>query len=56
MAIDGVYMYISLILVFLHISKFTLTSMLAGWGAPLIVVVITLSIGVDNYELYNGQL
>lgn len=56
MAIEGVYMYISLILVFARINRFTLKTMLIGWGAPLGVVVITVSIDVNNYQLYNKQL
>ncbi|XP_067947450.1 mucin-22-like [Watersipora subatra] len=56
MAIEGVYMYISLVVIFRTINRLMLKSMLVGWGTPLLVVVITLSIDVNNYQLYNGQL
>lgn len=56
MAIEAFYMYIALVLVFSYIKNFMIKVMIIGWGVPLVVVVITLAINVDNYQLYQDQL
>lgn len=60
MAVEAVYMYIALVLVFSYIKKFMLKVMIIGWGVPLLIVIITLALesidGVENYKLYQEQL
>lgn len=50
MGLEAVNMYLALIKVFhSHVSLYKLS--LAGWGIPLIVVIIIIAIDKDNYGL-----
>uniref|UniRef100_A0A8C6SX72 Si:dkey-259j3.5 n=1 Tax=Neogobius melanostomus TaxID=47308 RepID=A0A8C6SX72_9GOBI len=50
MGLEAVHMYIALVKVFnSHISHYMLKFSLAGWGIPMIVVIIVIAIDKDNY-------
>ena len=57
MAIEAFYMYIALVLVFTYIKRFMIKVMVIGWGAPAIIVAVTMGINkLENYGLYNDEL
>ena len=56
MAIEAFYMYIALVLVFSYIKRFMLKVMIIGWGAPLIIVAITIGHSRENYTEIQEQL
>ena len=50
-------MYIALVLVFTYIKRFMIKVMVIGWGAPAIIVAVTMGINkLENYGLYNDEL
>ncbi|KAK7120719.1 hypothetical protein R3I94_020644 [Phoxinus phoxinus] len=52
MALEAVHMYLALVKVFnTYISRFMLKIGFAGWGIPLIVVIIVIAIDKKNYGL-----
>lgn len=52
MALEAVHMYLALVKVFnTYISRFMVKIGFAGWGIPLIVVIIVIAINKDNYGL-----
>ncbi|XP_076876414.1 uncharacterized protein LOC143525861 isoform X2 [Brachyhypopomus gauderio] len=54
MALEAVHMYIALVKVFnTYVSRFMIKLGFAGWGIPLIVVIIVISIKKDNYGLVS---
>ncbi|KAL6473301.1 hypothetical protein MHYP_G00194890 [Metynnis hypsauchen] len=54
MALEAVHMYFALVKVFnTYISRFMLKLALAGWGIPLVVVIIVIAIDKDNYGLVS---
>ncbi|XP_060764513.1 adhesion G-protein coupled receptor G2 isoform X2 [Neoarius graeffei] len=54
MAMEAVHMYIALVKVFnTYVSRFMVKLGLAGWGIPLIVVIIVISIEKNNYGLVS---
>ncbi|XP_051542114.1 adhesion G-protein coupled receptor G2-like [Myxocyprinus asiaticus] len=54
MALEAVHMYLALVKVFnTYISRFMIKMGLAGWGIPLIVVIIVIAINKDNYGLVS---
>ncbi|XP_013379590.1 adhesion G-protein coupled receptor G6 isoform X2 [Lingula anatina] len=55
MLIEAFYMYLALVKVFqTYYRKLLLKFAIVGWGAPLVIVGITLAINVDNYNYYAG--
>ncbi|XP_051973093.1 adhesion G-protein coupled receptor G2-like [Xyrauchen texanus] len=54
MALEAVHMYLALVKVFnTYISHLMIKMGLAGWGIPLIVVIIVIAINKDNYGLLS---
>ncbi|MCI4388185.1 hypothetical protein PGIGA_G00082640 [Pangasianodon gigas] len=54
MAMEAVHMYIALVKVFnTYVSRFMVKLGLAGWGIPLIVVIIVIAIDKNNYGLVS---
>ncbi|XP_072514997.1 uncharacterized protein [Salminus brasiliensis] len=54
MALEAVQMYFALVKVFnTYISRFMLKLGLAGWGIPLVVVIIVIAIDKNNYGLVS---
>ncbi|KAJ0062041.1 hypothetical protein NL108_015236, partial [Boleophthalmus pectinirostris] len=54
MGLEAVHMYIALVKVFnSYISRYMLKFSLAGWGIPMIVVIIVIAINKDNYGLVS---
>ncbi|KAK2823366.1 hypothetical protein Q7C36_019966 [Tachysurus vachellii] len=54
MAMEAVHMYLALVKVFnTYISLFIVKLGLAGWGIPLIVVIIVIAIDENNYGLVS---
>ncbi|XP_053501214.1 adhesion G-protein coupled receptor G2 isoform X2 [Ictalurus furcatus] len=54
MAMEAVHMYISLVKVFnTYVSRYMVKLGLAGWGIPLIVVIIVIAIDENNYALVS---
>ncbi|XP_030601956.1 adhesion G-protein coupled receptor G2 [Archocentrus centrarchus] len=52
MGLEAVHMYVALVKVFnLNVSHYMLKFSLAGWGIPMIVVIIVISIDKNNYGL-----
>ncbi|KAK5600036.1 hypothetical protein CRENBAI_011016 [Crenichthys baileyi] len=50
--LEALHMYLSIVQVFTpYLSRYMLKFSLMGWGIPLIVVVITISVDKDNYGL-----
>ncbi|XP_022622773.1 adhesion G-protein coupled receptor G2 [Seriola dumerili] len=48
--LEALHMYLSIIQVFTpYLSRYMLKFTLIGWGIPLLVVIITLSVDKDNY-------
>nr|KAG5702982.1 hypothetical protein BaRGS_014805 [Batillaria attramentaria] len=57
MLVEGFYMYLALVKVFMaNIPNFVWKSAIVGWGVPLLIVVITVSVNnTDNYkQLHSG--
>ncbi|KAK7491575.1 hypothetical protein BaRGS_00017214, partial [Batillaria attramentaria] len=57
MLVEGFYMYLALVKVFMaNIPNFVWKSAIVGWGVPLVIVVITVSVNnTDNYkQLHSG--
>ncbi|KAF7670279.1 hypothetical protein LDENG_00299810 [Lucifuga dentata] len=54
MGLEAVHMYLALVKVFTsHISHYMLKFSLAGWGIPLIVVIIVIAVDKNNYGLIS---
>ncbi|XP_030648143.1 adhesion G-protein coupled receptor G2 [Chanos chanos] len=54
MALEAVHMYLALVKVFnTYVSRYMLKFGLAGWGIPLIVVIIVIAVDKDNYGLVS---
>ncbi|XP_077976980.1 adhesion G-protein coupled receptor G2-like [Glandiceps talaboti] len=54
MALEAIQMYLLLVKVFkIYYRHFMLKFSLIGWGIPLVIVVITIAVDVDNYGHYN---
>uniref|UniRef100_A0AAV2J9N6 Adhesion G-protein coupled receptor G2 n=1 Tax=Knipowitschia caucasica TaxID=637954 RepID=A0AAV2J9N6_KNICA len=54
MGLEAVHMYIALVKVFnSYISRYMVKFSLAGWGIPMIVVIIVIAIDKDNYGLVS---
>ncbi|KAK3521935.1 hypothetical protein QTP70_020044, partial [Hemibagrus guttatus] len=54
MAMEAVHMYIALVKVFnTYVSRIMVKLGLAGWGIPLIVVIIVIAIDKNNYGLVS---
>ncbi|MCJ8742421.1 hypothetical protein PDJAM_G00081750 [Pangasius djambal] len=54
MAMEAIHMYIALVKVFnTYVSRFMVKLGLAGWGIPLIVVIIVIAIDKKNYGLVS---
>lgn len=54
MGLEGVHMYLALVKVFnMHVPRYIVWFSLAGWGAPVIVVVIVIAVDKDNYGLVS---
>uniref|UniRef100_A0A673MHR5 Cell wall protein DAN4-like n=1 Tax=Sinocyclocheilus rhinocerous TaxID=307959 RepID=A0A673MHR5_9TELE len=52
MALEAVHMYLALVKVFnTYIPRFMVKIGLAGWGIPLVVVIIVIAINKDHYGL-----
>ncbi|XP_056323120.1 adhesion G-protein coupled receptor G2 isoform X2 [Danio aesculapii] len=52
MALEAVHMYLAIVQVFnTYISRFMLKIGFAGWGIPLIIVIIVIAVNKDNYGL-----
>ncbi|XP_059394607.1 adhesion G-protein coupled receptor G6-like [Carassius carassius] len=52
MALEAVHMYLALVKVFnTYITRFMVKIGLAGWGIPLVVVIIVIAINKDHYGL-----
>ncbi|XP_023250823.1 adhesion G-protein coupled receptor G2 [Seriola lalandi dorsalis] len=50
--LEALHMYLSIVQVFTpYLSRYMLKFTLMGWGIPLLVVIITLSVDKDNYGL-----
>ncbi|XP_077977501.1 adhesion G-protein coupled receptor G6-like [Glandiceps talaboti] len=56
MALEATHMYLLLLVkVFeTYISHFIIKLCVIGWGIPLLIVVVTLSVDVNNYGFHNG--
>ncbi|XP_077977818.1 adhesion G-protein coupled receptor G6-like [Glandiceps talaboti] len=55
MALEAVQMYLMLIKVFkTYIAHFMVKFCLLGWGIPIIIVVITIGVDLDNYGYHNN--
>uniref|UniRef100_A0A3B4B458 Uncharacterized protein n=1 Tax=Periophthalmus magnuspinnatus TaxID=409849 RepID=A0A3B4B458_9GOBI len=54
MGLEGVHMYMALVKVFnSYISRYMVKFSLAGWGIPMIVVIIVIAVDKDNYGLVS---
>ncbi|XP_051902717.1 adhesion G-protein coupled receptor G2, partial [Hippocampus zosterae] len=54
MGLEGVHMYLALVKVFnMHVPRYIVWFSLAGWGAPVIVVIIVIAVDKDNYGLVS---
>ncbi|XP_070568336.1 adhesion G-protein coupled receptor G6-like isoform X2 [Ptychodera flava] len=54
MALEAVHLYLMLVKVFeIYIRHFMIKFCLIGWGVPVLIVVITLAIDIDNYGYHN---
>ncbi|XP_060941294.1 adhesion G-protein coupled receptor G2 [Limanda limanda] len=54
MGLESVHMYMALVKVFNnHVSHYMLRFSFAGWGIPMIVVIIVIAIDKDNYGLVS---
>ncbi|XP_040006723.1 adhesion G-protein coupled receptor G2 isoform X2 [Xiphias gladius] len=54
MGLEAVHMYLALVKVFnSYISRYMLKFSLAGWGIPMIVVIVVIAIDKDNYGLIS---
>ncbi|XP_077595978.1 adhesion G-protein coupled receptor G2 [Stigmatopora nigra] len=54
MGLEGVHMYLALVKVFnTYVRCYMLWFSLAGWGLPLIVVIIVIAVDKDNYGLVS---
>ncbi|XP_030009686.1 adhesion G-protein coupled receptor G2 isoform X3 [Sphaeramia orbicularis] len=54
MGLEAVHMYLALVKVFnSYISRYMLKFSIAGWGIPMIVVIIVIAIDKDNYGLVS---
>ncbi|KAG7484365.1 hypothetical protein MATL_G00048460 [Megalops atlanticus] len=54
MGLEALHMYLALVKVFnTYVSKYMLKFSLAGWGVPLIVVIIVIAIDKNNYGLIS---
>ncbi|KAM9455577.1 uncharacterized protein Hap1MRO34_019277 isoform 1-T2 [Clarias gariepinus] len=54
MAMEAIHMYMALVKVFnTYVSRFMVKLGLAGWGIPLIVVIIVIAIDKNNYGLVS---
>ncbi|KAF5892955.1 adhesion G-protein coupled receptor G2-like isoform X1, partial [Clarias magur] len=54
MAMEAIHMYLALVKVFnTYVSRFMVKLGLAGWGIPLIVVIIVIAIDKNNYGLVS---
>ncbi|XP_037125445.1 adhesion G-protein coupled receptor G2 [Syngnathus acus] len=54
MGLEGVHLYLGLVKVFnTHVPRYILWFSLAGWGAPVIVVIIVIAVDKDNYGLVS---
>ncbi|XP_016119439.1 adhesion G-protein coupled receptor G2-like isoform X2 [Sinocyclocheilus grahami] len=52
MALEAVHMYLAIVKVFnTYIPRFMVKIGLAGWGIPLVVVIIVIAVNKDNYGL-----
>ncbi|KAK2870988.1 hypothetical protein Q8A67_023515 [Cirrhinus molitorella] len=52
MALEAVHMYLAIVKVFnTYISRFMVKIGLAGWGIPLVVVIIVIAVNKDHYGL-----
>uniref|UniRef100_H3D7X9 Adhesion G-protein coupled receptor G2 n=1 Tax=Tetraodon nigroviridis TaxID=99883 RepID=H3D7X9_TETNG len=52
--LEALHMYLSVVQVFLpYLSRYMLKVSLIGWGLPLLVVVVTVSVDKDNYGLVS---
>ncbi|XP_062841290.1 adhesion G-protein coupled receptor G2 [Trichomycterus rosablanca] len=51
MALEALNLYLSIVKVFRRLSRYMLKLSLVGWGVPLIVVIIVISINKDFYGL-----
>ncbi|TWW70708.1 Adhesion G-protein coupled receptor G2 [Takifugu flavidus] len=50
--LEALHMYLSVVQVFLpYLSRYMLKVSLIGWGLPLLVVIVTISVDKDNYGL-----
>ncbi|XP_019219702.1 adhesion G-protein coupled receptor G2 isoform X1 [Oreochromis niloticus] len=54
MGLEAVHMYVALVKVFnVNVSHYMLKFSLAGWGIPMIVVIIVIAIDKNNYGLVS---
>ncbi|XP_011609905.2 adhesion G-protein coupled receptor G2 isoform X3 [Takifugu rubripes] len=54
MGLEAVHMYLALVKVFnSYISSYMLKFSLAGWGIPMVVVIIVIAVDKDNYGLIS---
>lgn len=54
MGLEAVHMYLALVKVFnSHISNYMVKFSLAGWGIPMVVVIIVIAVDKDNYGLVS---
>uniref|UniRef100_A0A3Q2V066 Adhesion G-protein coupled receptor G2 n=1 Tax=Haplochromis burtoni TaxID=8153 RepID=A0A3Q2V066_HAPBU len=54
MGLEAVHMYVALVKVFnVNVSHYMLKFSLAGWGIPMIVVIIVIAIDKNNYGLIS---
>ncbi|XP_067234307.1 adhesion G-protein coupled receptor G2 [Chanodichthys erythropterus] len=54
MGLEALHMYLAIVKVFNnYMSRYMLKFSLAGWGIPLVVVIIVIAINKDNYGLIN---
>ncbi|XP_057679833.1 adhesion G-protein coupled receptor G4-like [Corythoichthys intestinalis] len=52
--LEALHMYLSIVRVFTpYLSRYMLKFSLIGWGAPVVVVVIVISVDKDNYGLVS---
>ncbi|XP_061754449.1 adhesion G-protein coupled receptor G6 isoform X2 [Nerophis ophidion] len=50
MGLEAVHMYLAIVKVFnTHISRYMLKFSVAGWGVPMIVVIVVIAVDRDNY-------
>lgn len=54
MGLEAVHMYVALVKVFnSHMSHYMLRLSFAGWGIPMIVVIVVIAVDKDNYGLIS---